>query len=364
MNGAGRSNLNPANQNNRTTRDDHDWPHDLNADSMGFYESFYEGRSRFVHDSAVMHQFSHVAGNRPGAGMGTVSMMHQPPIFQRNNVRRPSISTDYQEDLLLGPAGYVTRNARNAVQTANQLLAPDQFFRFNHLVAPLSQQPPLLQEPAANENNGTLFPAGMIVASPNSDQMPHATPDDMPMAAAVAAPEGQTADHSSEHQVMRDRLIAQIQTALRRLGRQSDAFEYNSQLNFSEDDDDIDDEDHDDDDDEDDNMSLDIDDLSLDLDNMSYEALLELEQDMGTASSQFHEDIIQANLRQHKYQPVEVAEGDRNLCCICLEEYAAGDNIGTLDNCVHVYHVTCITLWLEQQNSCPICKAVALTAFE
>ncbi|KAI9166048.1 hypothetical protein LWI28_025279 [Acer negundo] len=387
--------------------DDHDAPSGSN-----------EGGNRFVNDT-VMHQFSHVTGNGRGAGMETVSMMHQSPIVQRNE--RPSISTEYPENPVLGPDVAGTRNTGNTVQTTNQFLTPDQFSGYNNYQVqdtdatpllriappPLQQQPPLPQGPAANGNNGTLWPAGIIVAGP-SEQRPLVRPNNMP----VAPSERQAAADSAEHQEMiRDMLIAQIREGLRHLRRQSDTIEHDNPLhNFSEDDedndndnederdyirealrqlgrqgdaileilsdddDDIEDEDNDDNDDNEneEDMSLDIDDLSLDLDNMSLEGLLELEEDIETVSSQLHEenigtiiDIIQANLRQHKYQPVEAdSPADGNCCCVCLEEYAAGDNIGKLDNCVHEYHVTCITLWLKRQNSCPACKAVALNALE
>ncbi|KAK1588142.1 hypothetical protein Q3G72_020199 [Acer saccharum] len=378
--------------------DDHDAPSGSN-----------EGGNRFVHDT-VMHEFSHVTGNGHGAGMETVvSMMHQPLIVQRNE--RPSISTEYPEDPVLGPDGIVTRNAGNTVQTTNQLLIPDQFFGYNNyqvqdtdatpllrVAPPPLWLPPLPQGPAANGNNGTLWPAGIIVAGP-SEQMPLVRPNDMP----VAPSERQAADDSAEHQEMRDILIAQIREGLRHLRRQSDTIGHNPLHNFSEDDEDNDNDDEDerdyirealrqsgrqgdaileilsdddddiedeDNDDNDDNENEE--DMSLDLDNMSLEGLLELEEDIETVSSQLHEenigtisDIIQANLWQHKYQPVEAdSPADGDCCCICLEEYAAGDNIGKLDNCVHEYHVTCITLWLKRQNSCPACKAVALNALE
>ncbi|KAK3221990.1 hypothetical protein Dsin_009015 [Dipteronia sinensis] len=254
-----------------------------------------EGGNRFVHDT-VMHQFSHVTGNGHGAGMETVSMTHQPPIVQRNDNERPSISTEYPKDPVLGPDGAVTGNAGNTVQTTNQLLTPDQFFRYSNYqvqdtevtpllrLAPptLQQPPPLPQGPAANGNNGTLWPAGVIVAGP-SEQMPLVRPNDMP----VAPSERQAADDSAEHQEMRDMLIAQIRQGLQHLRRQSDTIE-----------------------------------------------MLEALRHLGRQS-----DAI-------------------------LEEYAAGDDIGKLDNCVHVYHVTCITLWLKKKNSCPACKAVALNALE
>jgi hypothetical protein len=44
-------------------------------------------------------------------------------------------------------------------------------------------------------------------------------------------------------------------------------------------------------------------------------------------------------------------------CVICLEEFKNGDDVITLP-CLHIYHKTCITDWLLENNTCPICKHV------
>ncbi|KZV31703.1 hypothetical protein F511_00507 [Dorcoceras hygrometricum] len=38
------------------------------------------------------------------------------------------------------------------------------------------------------------------------------------------------------------------------------------------------------------------------------------------------------------------------------EEFEVGDEVGTLIECDHSYHITCITHWLSLKNWCPICK--------
>ena len=45
-------------------------------------------------------------------------------------------------------------------------------------------------------------------------------------------------------------------------------------------------------------------------------------------------------------------------CCICLEKYEGGDEIGWSRNpkCKHVFHKECIIEWLRKQENCPMCR--------
>lgn len=45
-------------------------------------------------------------------------------------------------------------------------------------------------------------------------------------------------------------------------------------------------------------------------------------------------------------------------CSICLDDYAKQDRVGYL-TCGHFFHTDCIQNWLEQKNSCPLCRAAA-----
>jgi hypothetical protein len=46
---------------------------------------------------------------------------------------------------------------------------------------------------------------------------------------------------------------------------------------------------------------------------------------------------------------------DRRSCCICMEEFKAGDCMKRLP-CLHIYHQNCVDEWLRSNGSCPICK--------
>ncbi|WOH04746.1 hypothetical protein DCAR_0624158 [Daucus carota subsp. sativus] len=101
-------------------------------------------------------------------------------------------------------------------------------------------------------------------------------------------------------------------------------------------------------------------DLRLDVHDMSYEDLLELEDQMGNVNTGLKEETIMKLLIQRHHSSVTIEDPSKiEPCCICQEDYIAGDSIGTL-NCGHDFHTNCIKQWLMQKNVCPICKTMAL----
>ncbi|KAL5788290.1 hypothetical protein ACOSP7_005239 [Xanthoceras sorbifolium] len=101
-------------------------------------------------------------------------------------------------------------------------------------------------------------------------------------------------------------------------------------------------------------------DMRLDVDNMSYEELLALEERIGDVKTGLTEESVMKLLKQKKYMSTEKeTPPDQEPCCVCQEEYADGDDLGTLD-CGHDFHTDCIKQWLMQKNLCPICKTTAL----
>ncbi|CAA3032849.1 E3 ubiquitin- ligase MBR2-like [Olea europaea subsp. europaea] len=99
-------------------------------------------------------------------------------------------------------------------------------------------------------------------------------------------------------------------------------------------------------------------DMRLDIDNMSYEELLALEERIGNVSTGLSEEKILRSMEQRKYEPFG-SSPNSEPCCICQEDYIAGDGIGILD-CRHEFHTKCIKQWLKLKNLCPICKTTAL----
>ncbi|KAG6389601.1 hypothetical protein SASPL_151073 [Salvia splendens] len=108
-------------------------------------------------------------------------------------------------------------------------------------------------------------------------------------------------------------------------------------------------------------------DMRLDIDNMSYEELLALEERMGTVSTALSEEALSKCLTRSVYEATTSKvdstdsgdEGDDIKCSICQDEYVTGDEIGSLVECQHGFHATCINQWLQVKNWCPICKASA-----
>ncbi|CDI83432.1 RING-H2 finger protein ATL1B, related [Eimeria acervulina] len=52
------------------------------------------------------------------------------------------------------------------------------------------------------------------------------------------------------------------------------------------------------------------------------------------------------------YDPVEMMP-----CSICLEEFAQDEYVRVLQACGHIFHKSCIDIWLLRNAVCPNCKA-------
>lgn len=59
----------------------------------------------------------------------------------------------------------------------------------------------------------------------------------------------------------------------------------------------------------------------------------------------------------HTCTPGELASTpvENKSCCICLEDFGAGEEQRTLP-CFHRFHKTCIDTWLRRNGTCPVCK--------
>ncbi|XP_016510212.1 uncharacterized protein LOC107827571 isoform X1 [Nicotiana tabacum] len=96
------------------------------------------------------------------------------------------------------------------------------------------------------------------------------------------------------------------------------------------------------------------------IENMSYEVLLAFQDQVGYVSTGLSKEVILARMKCIKYQSIAISVNDSDRCCICLDNFCDGQTIGFAD-CGHYFHFDCITEWLMQKNSCPLCKRTALT---
>jgi len=64
----------------------------------------------------------------------------------------------------------------------------------------------------------------------------------------------------------------------------------------------------------------------------------------------------QKTQKTSEYKDKDKDKEEDDFCSICLEEYQGNDKISTLD-CTHFYHTDCITMWINKDNSCPLCRA-------
>ena len=55
------------------------------------------------------------------------------------------------------------------------------------------------------------------------------------------------------------------------------------------------------------------------------------------------------------YKCVDEKIGNQKSCSICLEEFAENDRINQT-TCDHIFHETCLTNWIKNNPTCPICR--------
>ncbi|XP_058775581.1 E3 ubiquitin-protein ligase EL5-like [Vicia villosa] len=64
--------------------------------------------------------------------------------------------------------------------------------------------------------------------------------------------------------------------------------------------------------------------------------------------------------KYHKRDKVDaVSDDEGDTCAVCLGDFEEGEELRTMPECLHSYHVNCIDMWLHSHSSCPICRATA-----
>jgi len=96
-----------------------------------------------------------------------------------------------------------------------------------------------------------------------------------------------------------------------------------------------------------------------------YDSLIEEDDD----AVELHDLTLEEEERMEHGQPTTIAttpqpqktmseeqgEGDAQTCSICLCEYEQGEEIVRLP-CGHVYHDSCISVWVQNHVRCPLCN--------
>ncbi|CAD8105100.1 unnamed protein product [Paramecium primaurelia] len=90
---------------------------------------------------------------------------------------------------------------------------------------------------------------------------------------------------------------------------------------------------------------------AIDVDNMSYEQLLQLEEQMGTVSN----GIAREDIRRIRKRVIQQSDNIQGICPVCQCNMEIGEKYRKL-GCNHYYHSKCIKNWLLQHNNCPVCK--------
>ena len=96
-----------------------------------------------------------------------------------------------------------------------------------------------------------------------------------------------------------------------------------------------------------------IDELCPNPDLMTYEELLELEDNVGKVNKGLTNQQID-NLPNIKYSKGKNNESKQ--CIICMEEFKEREKVKLLP-CAHIFHNNCIKQWLLKEKNCPFCKS-------
>ena len=88
------------------------------------------------------------------------------------------------------------------------------------------------------------------------------------------------------------------------------------------------------------------------VDEMTYEQLLELEEQMGSVSNGLTEEEIK-NLKHEKFIKNKYLE---DKCIICQYNFMELESVVGL-SCKHCFHFACLKPWIEKQHYCPLCKS-------
>lgn len=97
---------------------------------------------------------------------------------------------------------------------------------------------------------------------------------------------------------------------------------------------------------------------SVDVNHMSYEALLDLGQALGSGNNAPPVSFKDACALPTR-STVSFCQGMWENCVICQDEMAENEDVRILA-CGHQYHFRCIARWLQESNTCCVCQSMAV----
>ncbi|CAA0829299.1 RING-H2 finger protein ATL7 [Striga hermonthica] len=72
--------------------------------------------------------------------------------------------------------------------------------------------------------------------------------------------------------------------------------------------------------------------------------------------SRGREHLTPANFPTKKYRELCSSLDESSRCTVCLADYHEEDTLCILPLCGHMFHTTCIGIWLQQHSTCPVCR--------
>ncbi|PNX81748.1 RING-H2 finger protein ATL52-like [Trifolium pratense] len=70
-------------------------------------------------------------------------------------------------------------------------------------------------------------------------------------------------------------------------------------------------------------------------------------------------DLIPTHKYHKRGKVDQVSDDEGGTCAVCLGDFEEGEELKTMPECLHSFHVPCIDMWLNSHSSCPICRASA-----
>ncbi|KAG2308321.1 hypothetical protein Bca52824_028069 [Brassica carinata] len=66
--------------------------------------------------------------------------------------------------------------------------------------------------------------------------------------------------------------------------------------------------------------------------------------------------FVKATDSHQKEEEEEEEEEEKSTCAICLEDMLKDEKMELLFSCSHRFHLRCIAVWLQNSDSCPLCR--------